>query len=510
MKPAFTDLFVKRPVLALVVNLVIVIAGLQAWNSLSVRQYPQSDNASVVILTPYIGASAEVVRGFVTTAIERAVSSADGIDYVESKSLLGLSLVTARLKLNYDATKALADITAKVNQVRNELPPEAELPSISVQSADSEFAAAYLSFASATMSQSEITDYLVRVVQPRFSALAGVQRADIFGARTFAMRVWLDPARLAAYNLSPGEVRRALAANNTLAAVGSTKGNLVQVNLTANTDLRSVEEFRQMVLLRLGDSVVRLQDVATVELGAEDYDTNVSFNGQTAVFMGIFPLPNANTIEVVQRVREDLASFQSDLPVGLAAEIGYDASEYIDNAIQEVVGTLTETLAIVVIVIFLFLGSVRSVLVPVVAIPVSLIGAIFLMQIFGFTPQPADPAGHRAVGGAGSGRCDRDGGERREAPSRGALARGSRADRRAGAGGAGDCHDYHAGGGVYADWLAGRADRCAVPGVRTHLGRCRDDLGDCGTDVIADDERQVAQERRGRGKGLYWRGQSCL
>lgn len=385
MKSSFTDLFVKRPVLALVVNLVIVIAGLQAWNSLSVRQYPQSENASVVILTPYIGASAEVVRGFVTTAIERAVSSADGIDYVESKSLLGLSMVTARLKLNYDATQALADITAKVNQVRNELPPEAELPSISVQSADSEFAAAYLSFSSESMSQSEITDYLVRVVQPRFSALAGVQRADIFGARTFAMRVWLDPARLAAYNLSPAEVRRALAANNTLAAVGSTKGNYVQVNLTANTDLRSVEEFRQMVLFRSADTVVRLQDVAEVELGAEDYDTNVSFNGQTAVFMGIFPLPNANTIEVVQRVREDLGSFQNDLPPGLAAEIGYDASEYIESAIQEVVKTLVETLAIVVIVIYLFLGSVRSVLVPLVAIPVSLIGAIFLMQIFGFT-----------------------------------------------------------------------------------------------------------------------------
>ncbi len=382
---AFTDIFVRRPVLALVVNIVIVLAGLQAWNSLSVRQYPQSENASVVVITPYVGASAEVVRGFVTTAIERAIASAEGIDYVESKSLLGLSMVTARLKLNYDATKALADITAKVNQVRNELPVEAELPSISVQSADSEFAAAYLSFSSEQLSQSEITDYLVRVVQPRLSALAGVQRAEIFGARTFAMRVWLKAERMAAMNLSPADVRRALAANNTLAAVGSTKGNYVQVNLTVNTDLQTVEEFRQMVVFREGDTVVRLHDVADVELGAEDYDTAVSFNGQTAVFMGIFPLPNANTIEVVDRVRVDLQAFHADLPADLQAEIGYDASEYIESAIHEVVGTLTETLLIVIIVIFLFLGSVRSVLVPVVAIPVSLIGAIFLMQVFGFT-----------------------------------------------------------------------------------------------------------------------------
>ncbi|ATG73876.1 efflux RND transporter permease subunit [Zobellella denitrificans] len=382
---AFTDLFIHRPVLALVVNIVIVIAGLQAWWSLSVRQYPQSENASVIVATPYVGASAEVVRGFVTTAIEGAIASADGIDYVESKSLLGLSLVTARLKLNYEPTKALADITAKVNQVRNELPAEAELPSISVQSADSEFAAAYLSFSSSSLSQSDITDYLVRVVQPRLAALAGVQRAEIFGARTFAMRVWLQPERMAALNVSPAQVRAALAANNFISAVGSTKGALVQVYLTANTDLHTVEQFRQLVIRRENDTIVRLQDLAEVELGAEDYDTEVSFNGETAVFMGIFPLPNTNTIEVIQGVRVDLDALGPELPPGLEARLAYDASEYIDNAIREVVGTLIDTLSIVVIVIFLFLGSVRSVLVPVVAIPVSLIGAVFLMQTLGFT-----------------------------------------------------------------------------------------------------------------------------
>src|SRR5215831_8816739 len=372
---AFTDLFVRRPVLAIVINIVIVIAGLQAWRSLSVRQYPRSENASVTVATVYVGASAEVVRGFVTTAIERSIASADGIEYVESKSVLGLSLVTARLKLNYDPTKALADITAKVNQVRNELPPEAEVPSISVQSADSQFAAVYLSFSSDSLSQSEITDYLVRAIQPRLAALAGVQRGEIYGARTFAMRVWLKPA----------QVRAALAANNYLAAVGSTKGALVQVNLTANTDLHTAEQFKQLVIRRENDTIVRLQDVADVELGAEDYDTEVRFNGETAVFMGMFPLPNANTIEVVKRIRTEMTSIQKDLPQGLQASIAYDASEYISNAIHEVVGTLIDTLLIVVVVIFLFLGSFRSVLVPVVAIPVSLIGGIFLMQAFGFT-----------------------------------------------------------------------------------------------------------------------------
>ncbi|MBV1786662.1 efflux RND transporter permease subunit [Marinobacterium sp. D7] len=382
---AFTDIFVRRPVLAIVVSVVIIIAGVQSWWSLSVRQYPQSENASITVTTPYIGASAEVVKGFVTTEIERAIGAVQGVDYVESKSLLGLSMVTARLELNYEPTKALTDITAQVNQVRNSLPAEAEVPSISIQSADSEFAAAYLSFSSDTLSQTQITDYLVRVVQPRLSALEGVQRADIFGARTYAMRIWLDPNRMAALNISPMEVRRALASNNYLAAVGNTKGNMVQVNLTANTDLHSQEEFAQLVVRNRNDTIIRLSDIAKVELGAEDYETNVSFNGQNAVFMGIFPLPDSNTIDVIGLVREDLEGIKQGLPAGMEAEIGYDASAYINDAIHEVVGTLTETLAIVVLVIFIFLGSMRSVLVPIVVIPVSLIGSIFLMQVFGFT-----------------------------------------------------------------------------------------------------------------------------
>ena len=382
---SFTDLFVTRPVLAIVVNLVIIIAGIQAIFTLNVRQYPRSDNASVKVTTVYVGASADLVRGFITTPLERAIAAADGIDYLESQSTQGLSTITARLKLNQDPTKALAEIGSKVDQVRGDLPPEAEVPVLNIESADSEFASAYLSFSSDILQQNEITDYLVRAVQPRLSALEGVQRAEILGARTFAMRVWLKPDKMAALNISPAQVRQALAANNYLAAIGRTKGALIQVNLTANTDLRSVEEFRNLVIREQGGALVRLRDIADVALGAEDYDAEVRFSGQTAVFMGIYPLPNANAIDVIGRVRAEMALIQKDLPTGLAARVAYDATDYINNAIREVIKTLGETLLIVVIIIFLFLGSVRSVLVPVIAIPLSLIGGIFLMQVFGFT-----------------------------------------------------------------------------------------------------------------------------
>ncbi len=382
---SFTDLFIRRPVLALVVNLVIVIAGFQAIRTLSVRQYPRSDNAAVTVTTVYVGASPELVRGFVTTPLERAIAAADGIDYIESSSALGLSTITIRLKLNYDPNKALAEISSKVDQVRNDLPPEAEVPIINVESADSRFASAYLSFTSEILEANQITDYLVRIVQPRLSALEGVQRADILGGRTFAMRIWLKPDRMAALGISPAQVRDALAANNFLTAVGRTKGALVQVNLTANTDLRSVEDFRNLVVRRSGDNLVRLRDVADVVLGAENYDAEVRFSGERAVFMGVWPLPNANSLDVIKRVRAEMAAIQKELPTGLTGRIAYDATRYIEDAIHEVLKTLSETLLIVAIVIFLFLGSVRSVLVPLIAIPISLIGAVFLMQVFGFT-----------------------------------------------------------------------------------------------------------------------------
>ncbi len=369
----------------MVVSLVILLAGLQAFKNLNVRQYPRSDIASVTVQTIYVGASAELVRGFITTPLERAIAAADGIDYLQSQSAQGVSTITARLKLNYDSQKALSEISSKVNQVRNDLPPEAEIPIINIASADSQFASCYLSFTSKILQANEITDYLTRIVQPRLTALGGVQRADILGGRTFAMRIWLKPDRLAALNISPAQVRKALGNNNYLAAVGSTKGSLVQVDLTANTDLHTVDDFKNLVVRQEKGVLVRLGDVADVVLGAEDYDSEVRFSGERAVFMGIFVLPNANSIDVVKKVRTELEQIQRELPTGLEGRIAYDGTAYINTAIHEVFHTLADTLLIVMIVIFLFLGSIRTVLIPLVAIPISLIGALFLMQIFGFT-----------------------------------------------------------------------------------------------------------------------------
>src|SRR3974377_2341250 len=313
---SFTDLFIRRPVLALVVNLVILIAGIQAIRTVTVRQYPRSDNAAITVTTVYVGASADLVRGFITTPLERAIAAADGIDYLESKSSLGVSTITARLKLNYDPTKALAEISSKVDQVRNDLPPEAQGPIINIETADSQFASCYLSFSSEILEANQITDYLVRVVQPRLSAIEGVQRADILGGRTFAMRIWLKPDRMAALNINPAQVRDVLAANNFLSAVGHTKSSLVQGNLSANTDLRSTEEFKNLVVLQSGDSLVRLRDVADVVLGAEDYDSEVRFSGEHAVFIGVWPLPNANSLDVIKRVRAEMDWLTKVLPSG--------------------------------------------------------------------------------------------------------------------------------------------------------------------------------------------------
>lgn len=381
----FTDIFVKRPVLAIVVSLVIVIAGLQSIRSLSVRQYPRSDIAVVKVTTSYIGANADLVRGFITTPLERVIASADGIDYLESSSAQGLSTITVHLKLNYDTNAALTQIQAKVAQVRNDLPPEAEAPVIELETADTQFAAMYIGFSSADLDQNQITDYLSRVVQPKLSAISGVQRAEILGDRTFAMRIWLKPEKMAALGISPSAVQDALARNNYLSALGRTKGSMVSVNLIANTDLRTPDEFRQMVVKEQNGTVVRLGEIADVALGAENYEADVRFNGEQATFMGIWVLPTANSLEVIKDVRAVLPQIQSQLPTGMKLGIPYDSTEYIQDAITEVLRTLTETLLIVVVVIFLFLGSIRSVLIPVVAIPISLIGAVFLMLAAGFT-----------------------------------------------------------------------------------------------------------------------------
>src|SRR5450631_1497189 len=381
----FTDLFVKRPVLAIVVNLVILIAGLQSIRSLSVRQYPRSDIAVVSVSTVYVGANADLVRGFITTPLERVIASADGIDYMESSSAQGISTITVHLKLNYDTNAALTQIQAKVAQVRNDLPPEAEAPIIELETADTQFAAMYIGFSSADLDQNQITDYLTRVVQPKLSAVSGVQRADILGNRTFAMRVWLKPDQMAARNVSPSDVRDALSKNNYLSALGNTKGTMVSVNLVANTDLKTAEDFRQMVVKQQDGVVVRLGEISDVVLGAENYDQDVRFNGETATFVGVWVLPTANSLDVIKNVRATLPGIKAQLPAGMNLGIPYDSTEYIQDAIDEVLHTLTETLLIVVVVIFLFLGSFRSVLIPVVAIPISLIGAVFLMETAGFT-----------------------------------------------------------------------------------------------------------------------------
>src|ERR1700723_1667801 len=381
----FTDLFIKRPVLAIVVNLVILIAGLQAIRSLSVRQYPRSDIAVVQVSTTYTGANADLVRGFITTPLERVIASADGIDYMESSSAQSLSTITVHLKLNYDTNAALTQIQAKVAQVRNDLPPDALAPVIDLETADNQFASMYLGFSSKDLDENQITDYLTRVVQPKLSAVSGVQRADILGNRTFAMRIWLKPDQMAARGVSPSDVRDVLSKNNYLSALGSTKGSMVSVNLIANTDLRTSDDFKQMVVKQQNGVVVRLGEIADIQLGAENYDQDVRFNGETATFMGIWVLPTANSLEVIKNVRAALPEIRSQLPPGMNVGVPYDSTAYIQDAINEVLHTLTETLLIVVVVIFLFLGSFRSVLIPVVAIPISLIGAGFLMLVAGFT-----------------------------------------------------------------------------------------------------------------------------
>ena len=380
-----TDLFIRRPVLAVVINLLILLGGLVAVKILTVRQFPRSDVAVITVTTAYIGANADLVRGYITTPLERVIASADGIDYIDSSSTQSRSTITIHLKLNYDTNAALTQVQAKVAQVRNDLPPEAEAPAIELMTADNQFAAMYVGFYSKELDENQITDYLTRVVQPKLSAINGVQRAEILGDRTFAMRIWLKPERMAALNISPTEVREALQSNNYLAAVGRTKGSMISVNLVANTNLSTAEEFRQLVIKQVGGTIVRLHEIADVVLGAENYDSEVRFNGQMATFMGLWVLPTANSLDVIKAVRKALPEIEKGMPSEIKIGIPYDSTVYINDAIHEVIKTLIETLLIVVMVIYLFMGSLRAVIVPVTAIPISLVGAVLLMLVFGFT-----------------------------------------------------------------------------------------------------------------------------
>ncbi|MGH8542735.1 MAG: efflux RND transporter permease subunit, partial [Gammaproteobacteria bacterium] len=382
---SFTDVFIKHPVLAVVVNLVILLVGWRALTTLPVQQYPQIESSSVVITTVYTGASAETVRGFLTTPIERVVSAISGVDYLESTSRDGVSTVTVRLKLNHSSTAALAEVTARLQQVRSELPAEAEPPVVEVQRADRPYATFYLGFTSTERNVPAITDWLLRTLQPQLATLAGVQRVTFEGARQIAMRVWIDPDRLAALNLSPGDVHAALQRNNFLAAVGQTKSNLVQVNLLANTDLRSVDEFQKLIVAERGGAIVRLSDVARVELGAEEADMVAKYSEQEAVYLGVWPLVGANEIEVANRLRQEMERLRPTLPKDIDMRLVYDGTMFMRDALQEITKTLGETILIVGFVVFLFMGSVRTALVPLVAMPVSLIGAAIVMYAFGFS-----------------------------------------------------------------------------------------------------------------------------
>lgn len=380
----WTDLFIRRPVLALVVSALILVFGVKSAFNLPVNQYPQTQNAIVTITTAYFGADPETIAGFITQPLEAAIAQAQGIDYLSSTSISGISTIIATLQLNYDANKALTQINTQISSVRNQLPPQAQQPVLTVQVGQST-AAMYLGFYSDVIPNNSTTDYLLRVVKPKLDSVAGVQNAEILGGRKFALRAWLDRDRMAGVGVGADDVYSALAANNYLSAVGSTKGEMVAVDLVAGTDLHTLDEFRKLVVKRNGADIVYLEQVATVSLGSDDYSTNVAFSGKQSVFIGIKVAPDANLLDVAERVRAVLPDIQRQLPTGLVGNIVFDSTKFITTSIDEVVATLLEALLIVTVVIFLFLGNFRAVVVTVIAMPLSLIGTFFLMQMLGYS-----------------------------------------------------------------------------------------------------------------------------
>ncbi len=382
----FTDLYIKRPVLATVISLLILALGLRSLGMLPIRQYPYTENAVITVTTVYTGAAPDVVAGFISTPMENSISQADGIDYMTSTSSQNISTITVNLRLNYDPNKALSDITAKVNAVVNQLPKGSQLPVISI-SIGQTIDAMYLGFYSDALESNQITDYLLRVVQPKLQAVSGVQLAEILGNRQFAMRIWLDPIKLASFGLTPADVASALADNDAISAVGRTDGSMFTVNLTADTGLTTVDQFKKLVLKSSPKTgaIIRIEDVGTVSLGATNYDSSVSFNGKQAIYIGIQVAPSANLLTVIKDVKKSFAEIQQELPQGLNGKVVYDASSFVDSSIHEVIKSLFEALVIVTIVIFIFLGELRSVSIPLVTIPLSLIGAFFIMLVLGYS-----------------------------------------------------------------------------------------------------------------------------
>src|SRR5471032_13087 len=380
----FTDIFIKRPVLASVVSLLIVVLGLRSLFSLPINQYPRTQNAVVTISTTYYGADAQTVAGFITQPLESSIAQAQGIDYLSSTSNTGVSTITATLRLNYDSNRALTEITTQVNAVKNQLPQAAQQPVLTVQTGQTTDAM-YLGFYSDTLPTNNVTDFLRRVVKPKLDSIEGVQTAELLGARRFALRAWLDSAKMAANGVTAADVSAALASNNYLTGLGVSKGQMVSVTLTAGTDLHTVDEFKRLAVKQSGGAIVHLEDIANVTLGSENYDFNVAFSGVRSVFIGIKVAPEANILDVAKRVRVAFPPIREQLPNGLTGQIVYDSTEFINTSISEVIKTLVEALVIVTIVIFLFLGSFRAVIVPVIAMPLSLIGTFFVMLVLGYS-----------------------------------------------------------------------------------------------------------------------------
>jgi multidrug efflux pump len=380
----WSDIFIQKPVLSIVVSLLILLLGFKAVKSLPVNQYPKTENALVTITTAYFGADPATVAGFITQPLEGAIAQAQGIDYLSSTSVSGLSTITATLRLNYNANAALTQISTQISSVKNQLPPQAQASVLTVQVGQST-AAMYVGFSSDVMPNNSITDYLLRVVKPKLDSVIGVQNAEILGGRKFALRAWLDQSKMAGLGVGAADVYKAISANNFLSTVGSTKGDMISVDLVAGTDLHTLDEFRQLIIKSNGSDIVRLEQVATVSLGSEDYSTNVAFSGKQSVFIGIKVAPEANLLDVAKRVRDAMPEIQRQFPVGLKGEIVYDSTKFITTSITEVIKTLVEALLIVTVVIFLFLGNFRAVLIPIIAMPLSLIGTFFVMQLLGYS-----------------------------------------------------------------------------------------------------------------------------
>ncbi len=380
----FTDIFIRRPVLASVVSLAILVIGLRSFTSLQVLAYPKTENGIVTITTSYPGADPDSIAGFITTPIENAVAQANGIDYMTSTSQTGTSTITVNLRQNYDTSKAASEINIKVNSILNQLPSGSLQPTITVQVGQT-IDAMYIAFRSEELAANQITDYLTRVVVPKLQAVEGVQTAELLGSQTFTLRAWLDPKKLEAYGLTATDVATAMVANDYISAVGNTKGQMVQVTLTSTSNLHSLEEFRNLIVRQVNSGIVRLRDVAEVSLGADTYETQVRFDNKTGVFIGIQVAPTANLLSVTKGIRDAMPEIRSQLPRGLTVQIAYDSSAFVTSSIREVATTLIEALVIVMLVIFAFLGSPRSVLIPVVAIPLSLVGTLGIMLALGFS-----------------------------------------------------------------------------------------------------------------------------